>query len=192
MRLALLSITEAAKVLGERSRNQLYRKLDSGELASVEKDGKRYVDSEGLKERWAAINRQRVDSPRSRRPRPAPAAPSSSTPPPAEPSKPARQARPVATADEPAPDYNESRARAEFEKANLLELERKTKEGLLLRREDAEHAWARAVNLTRTKLLGVPSVAKQRIPHLELEEVELLTQLIREALEELASGKVAA
>jgi phage terminase Nu1 subunit (DNA packaging protein) len=98
----------------------------------------------------------------------------------------------VATADEPAPDYNESRARAEFEKANLLELERKTKEGLLLRREDAEHAWARAVNLTRTKLLGVPSVAKQRIPHLELEEVELLTQLIREALEELASGEVAA
>jgi hypothetical protein len=88
------------------------------------------------------------------------------------------------------PEYNESRARSEYEKANLLELERKTKEGLLLRREDVEQAWAQAVNITRTKLLGVPSTAKQRIPHLELEEVELLTTLIREALEELAAGEV--
>ena len=59
-----------------------------------------------------------------------------------------------------------------------------------MRREDVEQAWAAAVNITRTKLLGIPSVAKQRIPHLELEEVELLTSLIREALEELAAGEV--
>lgn len=90
------------------------------------------------------------------------------------------------------PDYTISRARSEYEKANLLELQRKTQEGLLLRREDVEQAWGRAVNLTRTRLLGVPSTAKQRIPHLEVEEVELLTGLIREALEELAAGEVAA
>lgn len=88
------------------------------------------------------------------------------------------------------PEYNESRARSEYERANLLELERQQKEGLLLRREDVDQAWAAAVNITRTKLLGIPSVAKQRIPHLELEEVELLTVLIREALEELAAGEV--
>jgi hypothetical protein len=90
------------------------------------------------------------------------------------------------------PEYNESRARSEYEKANLLELERKTKEGLLLRREDVEAAWAAAVNITRSRLLGVPSTAKQRIPHLEIEEVELLTALIRDALDELAAGKVRA
>lgn len=93
-------------------------------------------------------------------------------------------------ADVELPEYNESRARSEFERANLLELERQQKEGLLLRREDVEQAWAAAVNITRTKLLGIPSMAKQRIPHLELEEVELLTSLIREALEELAAGEV--
>ena len=93
-------------------------------------------------------------------------------------------------APEDLPDYTVSRARTEFEKANLLELDRKTKEGLLLRREDVDQAWNQAVNLTRTKLLGVPSTVKQRIPHLELEEVELITALIREALEELASGEV--
>ena len=90
------------------------------------------------------------------------------------------------------PAYNDSRARSEYEKANLLELDRKTKEGLLLRREDVELAWGGAVNITRTRLLGVPSTAKQRIPHLEIEEVELLTTLIREALDELAAGEVKA
>ena len=90
------------------------------------------------------------------------------------------------------PAYNDSRARSEYEKANLLELDRKTKEGLLLRREDVELAWGSAVNITRTRLLGVPSTAKQRIPHLEVEEVELLTTLIREALDELAAGEVKA
>ncbi|MEB3275793.1 MAG: hypothetical protein VKM92_02395 [Cyanobacteriota bacterium] len=96
------------------------------------------------------------------------------------------------TRAEDLPDYNESRARSEYEKANLLELDRKTKEGQLLRREDVEQAWNAAVNITRTRLLGVPSTAKQRIPHLEIEEVELLTGLIREALDELAAGEVAA
>ena len=95
-------------------------------------------------------------------------------------------------APEDLPDYTISRARSEYEKANLLELDRKTKEGLLLRREDVELAWGSAVNITRTRLLGVPSTAKQRIPHLEVEEVELLTTLIREALDELAAGEVKA
>ena len=46
------------------------------------------------------------------------------------------------------------------------------------------------MNITRTRMLGVPSTAKQRIPHLEVEEVELITTLIREALDELAAGDV--
>lgn len=108
------------------------------------------------------------------------------------PARRAAQAQLPADAPEDLPDYTVSRARSEFEKANLLELERKTKEGILLRREDVELAWGQAVNITRTRLLGVPSAAKQRIPHLEVEEVELLTTLIREALEELAAGEVKA
>lgn len=89
------------------------------------------------------------------------------------------------------PEYTISRARSEFEKANLLELERKMKERELLRCDDVKRAWSQAVNLTRTKLLGVPSTVKQRIPHLEVEEIEVITGLIREALNELAGGEVA-
>ena len=103
-----------------------------------------------------------------------------------------QQSEPANPIRETLPEYGKSRARSEYEKANLLELQRKTQEGLLLRREDAVQAWNQAVNITRNRLLGVPSTAKQRIPHLEIEEVELLTGLIREALDELAAGEVKA
>jgi phage terminase Nu1 subunit (DNA packaging protein) len=100
--------------------------------------------------------------------------------------------RPPTGSGDDLPEYTISRARSEFEKANLLELQRKTQERELLRREDVQQAWSQAVNLTRTKLLGVPSTVKQRIPHLEVEEIEVITGLIREALDELAGGEVAA
>lgn len=98
--------------------------------------------------------------------------------------------RPAGHADD-LPEYTISRARSEFEKANILELQRKTQEGLLLLREDAEAAWKQAVNITKSRLRGVPSAVKQRIPHLEPEEVDLMVQLIDEALSELAAGEVA-
>lgn len=172
----LITYADAVKLLGLKSRNSLYRKIDSGDLEKINTPEGPRLESEGLPERWAQITRVAVDSPRKARPAPIEKRPQDPEP---------------RDGDTP-PDYYESRARAEFEKANLLELQRKTQEGLLLRREDVEQAWAQAVNITRTRLLGVPSTAKQRIPHLEIEEVELLTMLIREALDELAAGEVKA
>lgn len=180
----LISVTQAAKLLGLKSRGGVYRKIRDGELKTVEgPDGSQMLQREGLEERWAAITRTRSDSPKPLRPA-------------AERMKP--RAKPEVHPDDtppsvdPAdlPEYNVSRARAEFEKANLLELERKTKEGTLLRREDVEAAWNQAVNITRNRLRGVPSAVKQRIPHLEPEEVEIMTQLIDEALNELAAGEL--
>lgn len=89
--------------------------------------------------------------------------------------------------DSEIPDYTVSRARAEYEKANLLELDRKRKEGELLTRSEVEKAWTDAISASKTKLLALPTMAKQRIPHLDLEEIEILTELIREALEALAN-----
>ncbi len=89
--------------------------------------------------------------------------------------------------DSDIPEYTISRARAEYEKANLLELDRKKKEGELLLRSDVQKAWSDAINASKTKLLALPTMAKQRIPHLDLEEIEILTELVREALEGLAS-----
>jgi hypothetical protein len=113
-----------------------------------------------------------------------------------QPAKP-RPSRPPAQAladDSPEPEeipsYNDSRARSEFEKANILEMDRKTKANMLLPREEVGQAWDAAVNITRTVMLGVPSKAKQRIPHLTPDEVAVLMDLIREALSGLAAGDV--
>ena len=175
----LISVQDAANLLGLKSRGSVYRKIKSGELGTEPgPDGTPLIQRDRLEQRWAAITRKATDSP-------VPLRAMSERAPAAK-----RQPLPPDPAD--LPDYNESRARSEYEKANLLELQRKTQEGLLLRREDAVQAWNQAVNITRTRLLGVPSTAKQRIPHLEIEEVELLTGLIREALDELAAGEVKA
>lgn len=179
----LISVGEAAKVLGLKSRGSIYRKIQRNELETVPgPDGNPLIERDALEQRWAAITRTRTDSPNPLRPAAERTKPQPKSPPPP----------PRAPEPEELPAYNDSRARSEYEKANLLELDRKTKEGLLLRREDVELAWGGAVNITRTRLLGVPSTAKQRIPHLEVEEVELLTTLIREALDELAAGEVKA
>ena len=180
----LISVGEAAKVLGLKSRGSIYRKIQRHELETVPgPDGNPLIERDNLEQRWAAITRTRTDSPNPLRPMAERTKPQSKPPPPPPPRAPE---------PEKLPAYNDSRARSEYEKANLLELQRKTQEGLLLRREDVELAWGGAVNITRTRLLGVPSAAKQRIPHLEIEEVELLTTLIREALDELAAGEVKA
>jgi hypothetical protein len=180
----LISVGEAAKVLGLKSRGSIYRKIQRHELETVPgPDGSPLIERDNLEQRWAAITRTRTDSPQPLRPAAERTKPQPNQPPPPPPKAPE---------PEELPAYNDSRARSEYEKANLLELDRKTKEGLLLRREDVELAWGSAVNITRTRLLGVPSTAKQRIPHLEVEEVELLTTLIREALDELAAGEVKA
>lgn len=178
----LINVKEAADLLGLKSRGSIYRKIKSGELETTPgPDGTPLIERDRLEQRWAAITRTRTDSPQALRPAKERMAPKVEQ---------KKVAAVVVPPPEELPAYNESRARSEFEKANLLELQRREKERELLSRDVVKQAWDTAVNITRTKLLGVPSTAKQRIPHLDLEEVELLTSLIRESLEELAAGEV--
>jgi hypothetical protein len=210
-----LTISEAAAALGFKSRSTLYRLRDNGDLDAyltpAEPTGRRLLEMApaglpSLRDHIAQLVRLQANSSLGVRQPQAPPTQGRSTHPGDgdqppnlndERARHEREKRLMAEWSndgdtEELPDYAVSRSRAEYEKANLLELERKTREGLLLRREDAEQAWGSAVNITRNRLLGVPSTAKQRIPHLELEEVELLTTLIRDALEELAAGDLKA
>lgn len=188
MKSKLVSISEAALLLGLKSKQSIYRKIHSGELTTYPgPKGTPYLALEGLEDQWKKVTRQRADSPRPGRPprEQGPVRPLDER---------LRQAVVIDQApesvprsgDEQIPDYNESRARSEFEKANLLELERRQKEGLLVPRKDVELTWAQVITTAKTKLLGVPSRAKQRIPHLTLEEIEIINVLMREALEELS------
>jgi len=107
------------------------------------------------------------------------------------PSPPARPA-PRPAADEPVEDddlpaYTISQQRKAYEQANLLEIERRQKEGQLVERESVLNTWAQLINSAKSKLLGVKTACRQRIPHLTAEEAEIVDGLIRDALEALAA-----
>ena len=84
------------------------------------------------------------------------------------------------------PEYEESRARTEHLKAELLELERKQKEDSLVPMKEVQQKWTEVITTARTKLLGISSKAKQRLPDLDNSAVSCIDDIIREALEELS------
>jgi phage terminase Nu1 subunit (DNA packaging protein) len=87
------------------------------------------------------------------------------------------------------PKLQESLALKEYFKAKCAELEYEEKLGKLVDAEAFRTKFATLVTSARTRLLAVPSKAKHRIPHLSVDEVGVLTGLIREALEEIADGR---
>jgi excisionase family DNA binding protein len=191
--LPLITKSEAADALGV-SRTAVYKAIKQGRLPVVRSaDGRELIKSETLREDWFANTMKKVGV------GPKPPAGEKEFPPPRPkrraqepelPPDPPRRERSLAGPEpgEIVPDYNESRARNEYLKAELLELERKEKEGLLVRAADVEAKWVEVITISRTKVLGVPSKAKQRIPDLTQDQIAILDDIVREALEELAEG----
>jgi hypothetical protein len=70
-------------------------------------------------------------------------------------------------------------------RAEIFELDAAKRKGVLVPRAEFELAWSAHVVAARTKLLGIPSRAKQLLPHLTVSDLAVLDRLIREALEEL-------
>jgi len=68
-----------------------------------------------------------------------------------------------------------------------LELERKQKQSLLVPAEEIEATWVEIVTQTRTKILGIPTKAKQRIPDLDSDAMNVLEDIVRETLEDLSA-----
>jgi excisionase family DNA binding protein len=191
--LPLITKSEAADALGV-SRTAVYKAIKQGRLPVIRTaDGRELIKSETLREDWFANTMAKIGV------GPKPPAGEKAFPPPRPKRQPEEQELPVdepkrdrsLAAPEPGdivPEYNESRARTEYLKAELLELERKEKEGLLVRAADVQAKWVEVITISRTKVLGVPSKAKQRIPDLSQDQIAILEDIIREALEELADG----
>jgi len=98
-----------------------------------------------------------------------------------------RKAEPrISRTQEYIPDYDESRARTEYLKAELLELDRQTKAGKLVPVDEVEAKWLEVITLARGKMLGIPTKAKQRIPDLDAAAMACLEDIVRETLEDLA------
>ena len=166
----LISKSEAATVLGV-SPAAITHAIKKGRIVPVRRDGKEWIDGETLREQWGNA-RSRMRNVNSRVPKPGVVG----------------DVGKVSRAAEDLPDYNESRARTEWLKAELMELERAEKEGELVRADEVSKTWGDLVAITRTKMMAVPSKAKQRIPEIPADAFVALEEIVREALEDLADG----
>lgn len=80
----------------------------------------------------------------------------------------------------------ESRARREAADAEFAEIKLAKEKGDLVPSADVLSEWQKVAAITRTKILGLPSKAKQRIHDLTTAQYQTLEMLAREVCEELA------
>jgi hypothetical protein len=187
--MALISKADAARALGVTS-EAVYAAIRTNRLSVVRTgDGRELVNSATMREEWDRNTQKRIG----RGPKP-PAGTIERTPkrpgeltPQERRDQQADSGRNLADTNEAIPDYNESRARTEHLKAELLELERKEKERILVKAEEVEAKWVEIITMARTKILGIPTKAKQRIPDLDTDAISLLDDIVRETLEDLAT-----
>jgi phage terminase Nu1 subunit (DNA packaging protein) len=74
-------------------------------------------------------------------------------------------------------------------KAKKMRLDYEKAAGALVNAAEMQAAMADDYSMVRTKLLGLASKAKQRLPHLTLSDLATLDAIVREALEELAEDE---
>ena len=96
------------------------------------------------------------------------------------------------TNTEEIPDFNTSRSKREAMMARLAEIDVEEREKVLVSAAEVKSSWAQIISLARTKVLGIPSKAKQRIPDLDTSAMTCLEDIVRESLEDLASSDLEA
>lgn len=100
---------------------------------------------------------------------------------------------PVPAAPEPEPDepeggedYQSAHTRKERALADTAEMNFRKNAGELVPAADVENQLTSYLSACKTRLLAIPSRAKQALPHLTPADLVVLEGLVREALEELA------
>jgi hypothetical protein len=145
----LITRSEAARALGV-TPEAVYAAVKTGRLPVVRTaDGRELVNSETMREHWAKNTQRRIGR------GPKPAAGQKAFP----------AARPrMAKTEESIPDYDESRARTEHLKAELLELDRKQKEGVLVKAEEVELKWVGDCDASEDKNFRDTNKSKAKDP----------------------------
>jgi phage terminase Nu1 subunit (DNA packaging protein) len=90
----------------------------------------------------------------------------------------------------PSQSYAKARAIREEYLSKIVRLEYEKSCGSLIEVSQIEKGWQHIITTAKTRLLSVPSKVKSRIPHLKLDDIVILEEEIREALEELARGMI--
>lgn len=87
------------------------------------------------------------------------------------------------------PTVTESRAMTEAYKAGMAQLDYLEKRGQLVDAEEFRLRFAGMIKSAQSKIMAVPGKAKSRIPTLTVADIEMLEDLLSEAMEELADGR---
>lgn len=90
--------------------------------------------------------------------------------------------------DEPS-DLADAAAEQKFWQSKLAQLKFRQAAKELIEASDVEERMSADYRSVRTKLLGLPSRARQQLPHLTLEDLTVLESLVREALEAIAADE---
>jgi len=87
------------------------------------------------------------------------------------------------------PSQAESNAIAAAYKARMAKIEYEERVGKLVSAAEIKAGIVGLITAAKTKILGVPSKAKSRIPTLSIGDLEILEELLSEAMEELSAGE---
>ena len=91
--------------------------------------------------------------------------------------------------DEGAETIGSATQRLKAAQADLAELKFREEAGKLVPARDVEMRLVTVFTACKTRLLAIPSRARQALPHLVAADLGVLESLIREALEDLAEAK---
>ena len=83
---------------------------------------------------------------------------------------------------------HEARRRKRVAEARLLELELVERSGVVIRTDDVRTYWSGLVLSCKERLRALPAHARARIPGLSKKAASVISELVDEALEELADG----
>lgn len=95
---------------------------------------------------------------------------------------------PAPSGDDGPSEFQAAKIRRELANAAMAEIELGKMRGDLIPARDVERRLADIYSQSKTRLLGIPSRARQALPHLTAGDLGVLEALIREALEALADG----
>lgn len=84
-------------------------------------------------------------------------------------------------------NFAESRAMREEYLAKLAKLEFEQKSEALIEAGEVARQWVAVASIVRTKILGIPSKLRQRLPELNHDQYILLEGIVRESLEDLSN-----
>ena len=151
----------------------LYARKDEKEIRKAIRDGRISIDPDGF------IDPRRADAQWA-------ANSVSTTPATAPPVLPGRLPQEPLGDDGGCPNtYAIERAKREHWAAKREKLEFEKQTGLLVPAADIEDQWVKIANIVRTKILAIPTAARQVLPHLVAEDFRILERIARECCEEL-------